>query len=1387
MKWGKQTSDCGGVRSVFPLSAIWLCLLGGLGAALLWGQATSSSSVSGRVTDQQGAPIPGVEVRLTDPSTSTAQTTTTNNDGRYLFANVNPATYTVVFSKAGFTTFRVESQVVEVGSAVTVNATLQVGAVSTTIEVQAEAAAELQTTNATVGTTINSKALLDLPNLGRDAATLTVLQPGITPNGYTAGAVQDQNTYMVDGGYNTDDMAGNSTSYVTNFTGIGGTQTGGAPAGAVPVPVESIEEFKVSTFNQTADFNGGLGSQVQMVTKRGTNQFHGAAYEYYYATNVGAANSWVNDHTCAPFTPAANCPTVTTNPGVTGNFPLPGYANPLPSNHRNRFGAALGGPFLPNLLGGKWYFFFNYEGQRFPNNNSYERPVPSDLFRAGVIQVPIGPNNIYTPFNLNPYPVTVDGVTYPACSGAYCDPRGIGINPVVSAIWNNQMPKGNDLLYSSNGGDQHNVIGFLATLRTPLTDDIYVGRIDHDFTDKWHFFGSYRFMRLVNLTSNQVDIGGVLPGDRLGVPAAVAPRDQLPELFVGGLTTTISPTMTNDFRYSFTRNFWQWGSVNAPPQLPGLGGAAEIASGATNAIAETATAANILIPYNVNTQSVRQRFWDGHDQMVRDDVSKISGNHIIQFGGQYLHNYDFHMRTDNGNGVNNAIVYQIGSNGINFNGFTYPAGLSASNQSGFQRLYAEVLGFVNQPQVAYTRTGPNLTLQPVGSVAYERSVIPTYDLYASDTWHLRPNLTLTYGLSWDAELPPYELNGNQVMLVDANGKPIQADTYLAQRKAAALAGQVYNPVLGFETIRNVGRKYPYDPVWDQFSPRVAMAWNPRYTSGLLGTLLGDGKTVFRGGYGRIYGRLNGVNLVLVPLLGPGLLQAVSCPGASSSGQCLGSNNVTPATAFRLGTPPKGDGLSAPLPAPSQTLPQPFLPGINGAYAQDPSSLDPHYRPERTDNFTFSIQREISTKSTLEIGYIGRIIRNESQNVNIDAVPYMTTLNGQSFAQAYANVYLSLCGAAYCGNKVLTAANVPVQPFFEAALGGPNSTYCKGASSCTAKFVSSNLSAFQNTQVSNIWKALYSAPSFQLNGCPAPCNNTMLDTNQMSSAVLITSDGYGNYNALFVSYRIRDHHGLSAVSNFTWGRALGTGAVTQASSAYTDLDPFNVGANYGSNGFDIKFVYNLAITYTPPYFATQHGVLGHLLGGWTISPLLTAQSGGGEAATWNEGGLCPGACQAFGESSSSGISSNAEEAVFASPYTGGTSAHYNVQGSNGIGTNNPTGVNQFADPATVYAEFRPCILGYDTSCGGYYNFRGLPAWNVDATVLKDIGLWKEGRVGATLSFQITNVFNHIVFNGASSLNLSSPATFGRITAAAGATLGTIPNLPRNMEFGLRIHF
>ena len=228
-----------------------------------------------------------------------------------------------------------------------------------------------------------------MPNLGRDASSLSVLQVGVSLSGNVGGAATDQNSFSLDGVNNSDDMAGGNATYTVSNGFSGNGSSGGTPSGVMPTPIESIEEFKVGTTGQTADFNAAAGSQVQMVTKRGTNQFHGALYEFYFANDVGAANLWKSNHT------------------PDGSLPY----TPLPSTHRNRFGGAFGGPLTPRFWGGKTYFFTNYEGMRYPNVQTFEKAVPTALMRAGVLQMS-NTAGVLTAYNLNPTPVTVNGTTY---------------------------------------------------------------------------------------------------------------------------------------------------------------------------------------------------------------------------------------------------------------------------------------------------------------------------------------------------------------------------------------------------------------------------------------------------------------------------------------------------------------------------------------------------------------------------------------------------------------------------------------------------------------------------------------------------------------------------------------------------------------------------------------------------------------------------------------------------------------------------------------------------------------------------------------------------------------------------------------------------------------
>ncbi len=1301
-----------------------------------WAQSTATGTVSGQVTDAQKAAVAGTEVKLVDTSTNTALTTVSNDNGRYIFLNVNPGNYNISFNKPGFSVYQATNQMVNVGQVLTINPKLEVGSTTTTVEVTSVVGAELQTTNATVGTTLTGTSLLNLPNVGRDASTFAIFQPGVSPEGSVAGAMYDQNTFQLDGGNNQNDMDGSNNVYTGSYA------SNGAPTGAVPTPVESIEEIKVNTANQTADFNGSEGSQIQMVTKRGTNQWHGSAYEYYLAPNVAGANTWENNHT--PFG----------NQGST----------PIPITHYNRFGAALGGQLIPKkILGGKTYFFVNYEGFRFNQTSIIDKPVPTALFRAGVVQINQGGN--WTPYNLNPSPVTVGGTTYPSavCNGGACDPRGIGMNPVVSALWSKYMPLPNDPL----GGDHFNTQGYRGSVLVPTTSNNYVARIDHDFSDKWRFFATYRDYVYRHTTTNQVDLGGGIPGDTLGQYAALASRPQDPSFWAAGLTTNITPTTTNNFNFSYLRTYWAWGSALAPAQLPNL------AAGALEIGGESSSA---LIPYNVNTQSVRTRFWDGQDKSLKDDLTMIKGNHLLTVGGTYERNYDYHQRTDNGQGIMNQLVYQIGSGpGIAYSNAYEPAGLPSNQVGNWTRLYSQALGIVNQPQDLYTRSGPQLTLQAPGTPMFDQSIIPSYNVYFSDTWHMKPTLTLSYGIGYTVEMPPYELNGKQVALTDATGNSVSIQNYMDARKAAALQGQVYNPTLGFATVANVngGEKYPYNPFYDGLSPHVAAAWNPKFDSGILGKIFGNGKTVVRGGYNRIFSRLNGVDLVLVPLLGTGLGQAVSCIGASMTGQCLGNGGVNQATAFRIGT----DGRTAPLPAVGQTLPQPYIPGIGGnAAAGSGSALDPNFRPARTDNVTVSIQRELMPKVIVEAGYIGRIIRNEWQQVNFDAVPYMTTLGGQSFAQAFNAMYWPI-----------TAGGTPApQPFIENALGGAGSAFCKGFSSCTAAVAANGTMNNQiaTTSVYDLWATLNRNSSWTLGRTMPSSSSAAIPAGQMSAIYMQGSTGFGNYNAAYATLTTQGWHGLTTRANFTWGRALGTGNQVQASSSYTVQDPWNMNAMYGPQFYDYKFLFNMSMVWDDPFYRGQKGIIGHLLGGWTIAPIFTAR-GGAPLFTNNLNG----SCQSFGETNCS-TGGTTDGAVLSAKYTGGTSALYNQNvpdSASGAGTganyaNGGVGVQLFSNPSQVYNEFRNCVLGYDTNCGAQVagGIRGMPVWNLDATIAKDIGVWKEGRVGATLTFQFTNILNHAQL-GDPGMDISNPSGFGVINSM------TPGWSPRQVEFGLRVHF
>jgi hypothetical protein len=1352
-------------------------------------QATSSGTVVGTVSDPSGAVIPGATITVTDPATKTSRTTLSNKQGQFIVPDLPPGTYDIRTTKTGFASDEIPALDVRVGSQTTADFRLAVGSESTTVEVTASNS-DLQTLNASTGTTVDPALTASLPTIGREVATFTTLQPGVTPGGNVAGTTTDQATFTLDGGNNTFDMDGTAATYTTSFAAsTTGGFFGAAQQGTMPMPQDSIEEFKVSTTGQTADFNNSSGSETQAVTKRGHDRWTGTAYEYYLDNNFNG-NAWQNNFPSEKF--------LATTPGV-GATGTTNYSA-KPSYHFSRFGVAAGGPILPKHFGGRTYLFAMFEGFRYPQSSIYERTVPSyEYLQLGQL--------------------TFGSTTYTKAQLTAADPRGIGMNPTLANYYNTQLPVapagdggsvGNNgtqyagVFDSSCGSlstsycDGKNTIGYKADVLTPQTSNFFVTRVDHDFGAKWHVMASYRYYRFINLTSNQVDIGGVLPGDHVGVPTAVAPRPQEPWYLVIGVTTNISSSLTNDFHYSFLRNYWNWQDDNAPAQIAG-------ASGAIEPLGENTT--TVLSPYNVNAQSIRTRTWDGKDNFLSDNLTKLKGNHLIQFGGQFQHNFSFFARTDNGASINFTPTYQIGDTGGGGN-ITY-TGLSAvgAGTSNYARLLDTYYGLVTDTQIAntYNNTANGLTLNPPLTPVTGHANTPYYNIYVTDTWRVRPTLNVNYGLSYAVEMPPTDRTGNESLLTDASGNPLSTVDFLKQRATAAAQGQIYNPEIGWAEIHNVpgNRKYPYNPFYGGVSPRVSAVWSPKFSTKGLNQLFGNGATAIRAGYSRIFGRVNGDAQVL-PLLGaPGLIIGTQCKYAQSpttgSGACT-QTNYTDKTAYRFGNTSQGeDGLapvlaSAPV---TSTLAQPYHPGFDGPGIASSSGVDVSLRPNDVDTFNLSVQRQINRRMLIEVGYIGRLIHHEFNQVNPNSVPYMLSQGGQSFEAAYVAIETALgctTSASLCATSASPTSIAP-QPFFEAALGGVNSPFCSSHASCTAALLANKtyLADFRQQKVFSLWQGLdnntFGAASTATNpqfyfarslmGTPTS-NSTFGSAGQVVSGMnQDVPDGYSNYNGGYVSFKTSGWRGLTLQENLTYSKALGLQPGNQSASGASDVDNFNPGEQYGRQPFDQKFIFNTFIVYQTPWYARQVGLIGHLAGGWTFSPVITAGTGQPlQCATNNSG-------QSFGGNDGANLV-DTENCVFTSPYKGGSQTYRGILGGTdpnnvAVGTavhagSTSAAVNIFSNPVAVFDTVRPLILGVDSRSGGAGAISGLPYLNLDLSVKKNVIVYE--RYSLELSGVFENVMNHLDFANPS-LSLQSTSSWG-VTKTQG-------NSPRQIQMGLRANF
>ena len=409
--------------------------------------AQSVSGVTGTVTDPQGARVVGATVTLTDTKTSKELTTTTDDDGVYRFVAVPPGDgYKITFTSQGFQTLVLSNITLGVNIVETHNAQLTAGNVSETVEVVDQGGATLNTTDATLGNVIEERRLRELPiQIRSSPASLLGLQPGVvgsnvgtgTANrvGSVTGSRADQGNITIDGIDANDQTTGQAFATVGN------------------APIDAIQEFRAVTTNPNAAEGRSSGGQIELVTKSGTNDFHGSLYEYNRTAKT-AANAFFNNRA-----------------GRNADGTL---VSPRPQLTRNQFGGAIGGPILKDTL----FFFFNLEARRDAQGVTYTRTVPLPHLRNGGVAFLNNTAGCPTNARLTTLPACITVLT-PAQVAAI-DPQGIGADASLLAFINSRYPLPNDLSL----GNGINTGGFRFNSPSQRKDETYVTRIDWNATNR---------------------------------------------------------------------------------------------------------------------------------------------------------------------------------------------------------------------------------------------------------------------------------------------------------------------------------------------------------------------------------------------------------------------------------------------------------------------------------------------------------------------------------------------------------------------------------------------------------------------------------------------------------------------------------------------------------------------------------------------------------------------------------------------------------------------------------------------------------------------------------------------------------------------------------------
>lgn len=1080
--------------------------------------------------------------------------------------------------------------------------------------------------------------------------------------------------------------------------------------------IESVEEFRITTTNSNANLGRSSGAQISLITRRGTNDFRGAIY-YFYRPTAFSANTFFNN--------AAGRYGPNDQAVIDGLATIGEQRAPRPSLARDVFGGRFGGPIFKDKL----FFFYAYEGQRETREVPVTREVPLANLGQGQLRFVGGlPGEVICESPNTPpgcIPAHLVTLNLAQLNSIY---SGVGINPLAVSILNGAASR-----YSANDtsvGDGLNTGGFRFNAPTTTEENTHIARFDYliNSSQTLSFRGNYQYDKLTGVSQFPDTPSGALWDHPWG--------------FVIAHDWSISSNKFNNFRYGVTRQAFSTQGDSSENSVN------------FRFVYQPFTYARTLSRITPTTN-------------ITDDFTWIRGAHTFQFGAniRIVRNERVDFGSSYDDAVMNPSFYQLSGRildqAVENAGYTVPE----AQRTIIQNAAASLIGRYSQYSGNFVFDLDGNIIEP-GTPTERRFATEEYDTYLQDVWRPYRNLTLTLGLRWGFSRPVYETNGFQVVTTEALGD------FFERRKAAALEGRALNDLIDFERggPANGGPGF-YKADWNNFQPRIAVAWSPNFKNKFMRALFGkDGDSVIRGGFAM-------TNDYFGQQLAVSFDQLSSIGFTSSTTIAANTYNITsnPAPLF-TGFGQNIRNLPG-IPAPVQRFAEPVSPQCLAGTVWCPQrievSLDRTITTPTHYTWNVTYGRELPFGMYFEGSYIGRKARNLLGARDVMALNNLVDSQGTDWYTAAGQIH------------DLRAANVPFDstqvniPYFTNIFGNGMQGRVITILNREFGFKPGELDFLLGLNPSQVVLFLAGRDGFdildwtfiQLILDDAGTTPNLFYHPQYAAFSSFGSFAKSDYNGASFTLRQRLGTTLTFDINYTYSVSKDDVSGLQTGSSYGSqfiLNPLRPQDAYAFSDFDTRHVVNANFVFELPvgkgrkFFSGMGKVSNALFGGWQLAGIyrwntgqpITAPSDAAQWATnWN--------VQSAG--------------TRVRPVTFGA-----VRGTQ----------NAFSDPQEAYNSFRNARPG---ETGERNVFRGPGYQTLDLGLSKSWQMpWNENhnlqfRVEA---FNVTNVQYFDAVNGnftRSTWGLQQDPETSDVADDFGKIYTSIQGNPRFFQFGIRYRF